>query len=137
MDHQTSLSAEHDHVAVDVSPALHLQALHHRIDADEGARPADSSAAHKVPKVISPPPPACECVFYDVPAVDDDGTAEEVLERVYSAPQFQEEVGLVWNAVVGPAHKLDVGHLPLHALVPLLHTHTHVDIGLLQRSRHV
>lgn len=58
----------------------------------------------------------------DSPAVDDDGPAEEVLEGVDTAPQLQEEMGLVWDAVVGPAHELDVGHFPLCVLLPLLHS---------------
>lgn len=52
-------------------------------------------------------------VCCDLPAVDDNGTTEEILERVYSTPQFQEEVCLLWNTMVRPAHELDVGHLPL------------------------
>lgn len=52
-------------------------------------------------------------VFCDVPAVNDDGTTEEILEGVDSPSQFQEELRLLWNAMVRPAHELDVRHLPL------------------------
>lgn len=48
-----------------------------------------------------------------VPAVNDDGTTEEVLKSIDAPPQFQEELRLLWNAVVRPTHELDVGHLPL------------------------
>lgn len=58
----------------------------------------------------------------DVPAVNNDGTAEEVLESVDAAPQFQQELRLLWHAVVRPAHELNVGHLPLGVLLPLLRT---------------
>lgn len=58
-----------------------------------------------------------------VPAVDDDGAAEEVLEGVDATPQLEEELRLLGNAVVRPAHELDVGHLPLGILLPLLKRH--------------
>lgn len=45
LNHQTSLSAESDDVAIDVHPALRLQTLHHGIDANVGAGPANSRAA--------------------------------------------------------------------------------------------
>lgn len=66
----------------------------------------------------------------DVPAVNDDGTAEEVLEGVDAAPQFQEELRLLWHAVVRPAHELNVGHLPLGVLLLLLQTRppTHEEV---------
>lgn len=52
--------------------------------------------------------------------MDHDGAAEEILEGVDAAPQLEEELRLLWNAVVRPAHELNVGHLPLGVLLPLL-----------------
>ena len=59
-----------------------------------------------------------------LPAVHDDGAAEEVLESVDTAPQLQEQMWLPGDAVVRPAHELDVGNLSLWVLLPLLQTHT-------------
>lgn len=58
--------------------------------------------------------------------MDDDGAAEEILESIDTTPQFQEEVWLPRDAVVGPAHELDVGHLPLCVLLSLLQTRPHI-----------
>lgn len=44
LDHEASLPPEFDHVAVDVHPVLRLQALQHGVDADVGARAADTGA---------------------------------------------------------------------------------------------
>lgn len=52
--------------------------------------------------------------------MDDDGAAEEILKRVDAAPQLEEELRLLGNAVVGPAHELNVGHFSLRVLLPLL-----------------
>lgn len=61
------------------------------------------------------------------PAVDNNGTAEEILESIDTPSQFEEEVWLPWDAVVWPASELDVGHFPLRVLLPLLQTHMHTD----------
>ena len=47
-----------------------------------------------------------------VPAVNNDGTTEEILESVDTSPQFQEEVRLSWDTMVWPAHELNVSHFP-------------------------
>lgn len=62
-----------------------------------------------------------------IPAVDNNGATEEIFESIDTPPQFQEEVWLPWDTVVWPAYELDVSHLPLRVLLPLLHTHTHTD----------
>lgn len=49
----------------------------------------------------------------DIPAVNDDGTTEEILESIDTPPQFQEELCVFWDAMIRPTHELDVGHLPL------------------------
>lgn len=62
-----------------------------------------------------------------VPAVDNNGATEEILESIDTSPQFQEEMWLPWDTVVWPAYELDVSHLPLRVLLPLLQTQTHTD----------
>lgn len=55
----------------------------------------------------------------DLPAVDDNGPAENIFKGVHAASEFQEEVWLLGDAVVGPTDELDVGHLSLSVFVPL------------------
>lgn len=52
--------------------------------------------------------------------MDDDGAAEEILKSVDAPPQLEEELRLLGNAVVRPAHELNVGHFPLGVLLPFL-----------------
>lgn len=52
--------------------------------------------------------------------MDDDGAAEEILESVDATPQLEQELRILRNAVVRPAHELNVGHLPLGVLLSLL-----------------
>lgn len=54
-----------------------------------------------------------------LPAVDDDGAAEQVLEGVHPLAELQQQLGLVGHAVVRPADELDMSHHPLRVL-PLL-----------------
>lgn len=57
--------------------------------------------------------------------MDDDRATENILKSIDSPSELQEEVRLPRDAVVGPAHELDVGHLPLGVLVSPLNTHAH------------
>lgn len=41
--------------------------------------------------------------MFCMPAVNNDGTTEEILESVDTSPEFEEEVWVSWDAVVGPA----------------------------------
>lgn len=52
--------------------------------------------------------------------MNDDGTTEEILESIDTPPQFQEELRVFWDAMIRPTHELNVGHLPLWVLLPLL-----------------
>lgn len=48
-----------------------------------------------------------------LPAVNDDGSAEEVCEGIDSAAEFKEEARVGGDAVVGPAGELDVSDFSL------------------------
>lgn len=67
--------------------------------------------------------------MFNIPAVNNDWAAEHIFESIDTPPQFQEEVRLSWDAVVGPAHELDVSHFPLQVFLSLLQavTQTHTQ----------
>lgn len=71
-----------------------------------------ADGSETTPKQTCRPEPSVQCDLF-VPAVNNDRPTEEILEGVDAPPQFQEEVWLPGDSVVGPTHELDVGHLPL------------------------
>lgn len=69
------------------------------------------------------------------PAVNDDRAAEEILESIDAPSEFEEEMRLPGDAVVRPAHELDVRHLPLWVLLPLLQTDTHTVLQKYEKTQ--